>query len=153
MTPPIVDDIAPDFSASDQNGTIHKLTDYTGRWVLLYFYPKDDTPGCTKEACSMRDNYAALQKNEVAVLGVSKDSTKSHTSFATKYDLPFTLLSDPEGVVIGLYGADGVILPKRVSYLIRPDGTIAKVYNPVQAATHAEDVLKDLPELQKQTEL
>jgi len=147
MTPNI-DDSAPDFSAPDQNGVVHKLSDYAERWVLLYFYPKDDTPGCTKEACSLRDEYAVLKERGVAVLGVSKDSVKSHARFVDKYDLPFTLLSDADGEIIKLYGADGITLPKRISYLIRPDGTIAKIYNPVQAATHAADVLADLPTLQ-----
>ncbi|MDO8471879.1 MAG: peroxiredoxin [bacterium] len=143
MTPQL-NELAPDFTAPDQTGQIHKLSDNHGQKVLLYFYPKDDTPGCTKEACSVRDNWQALKRAGVMVLGVSADSQQSHQRFVAKYQLPFTLLSDPDKNVINLYGDDGVTLPKRISYLIDEEGKILKIYNPVQAATHAEDVLADL---------
>lgn len=143
-----VDDIAPIFSAPDQEGIIHKLSDYVGRWVLLYFYPKDNTPGCTKEACSLRDDYNKLQERGVVVLGVSRDSSKSHIGFSAKYNLPFTLLSDTDGTATSLFGTDGSSFPKRTTFLIKPDGTIAKIYDKVRAETHAADVLADLPALQ-----
>lgn len=143
MTPQ-VGELAPNFTAPDQAGQIHKLADFRGQKVLLYFYPKDDTPGCIKEACSVRDNFQTLKDRGVMVLGVSADSQHSHQRFIAKYQLPFTLLADPEKKLIDLYGADGVTLPKRISYLIDEEGKIIKIYNPVQAATHAEDVLNDI---------
>ena len=97
-------DIAPNFSLPDQDGEIHKLSDYKGQYVVLYFYPKDDTAGCTKEACSFRDDFSAYKKKWVVILGVSADDKASHKKFAGKYNLPFTLLSDPERKVIEKYG-------------------------------------------------
>lgn len=144
MTTPQINDLAPDFTAPDQGGQIHKLSDFRGQKVLLYFYPKDDTPGCIKEACNFRDNFKRLQERGVVVLGVSADSSASHQRFIDRYRLPFTLLADFEKKIINLYGADGVTLPKRISYLIDEEGKIVKIYNPVRAATHAEDVLADL---------
>jgi len=134
---------APDFESPDQNGKMHKLSDYVGKWVLLYFYPKDFTPGCVKEACTLRDNYEELTKHLV-VLGVSKDSVNSHKKFEEKYELPFTLLSDQKKVAIDLYGADGLIFMKRVSFLIDPEGIVRKIYNNVIPLDHAEEVLKDV---------
>src|SRR3990167_8144531 len=99
-------DMAPVFSLPDQNGKTHNLSDYKGKWVLLYFYPKDDTPGCTKEACGIRDSFGQLS-TMAEVVGISRDSVKSHKKFADKYGLPFTLLSDPEAKVIKAYGAWG----------------------------------------------
>jgi peroxiredoxin Q/BCP len=133
---------APDFFAADQNGKIHQLGDYFGQWVLLYFYPKDNTPGCTLEACAMRDSYAEFEKIYAVVLGVSKDSVSSHTGFSAKYSLPFPLLSDPEKKIITAYQANG-----RVSYLIDPKGKIAKAYDKVKPAEHAAQVLSDLQQL------
>ena len=101
---PTKGDNAPDFSLADQNGAVHTLKQYAGKWVVLYFYPKDDTPGCTKEACSFRDNLGAVTKKGAVILGVSGDSTASHRKFADKYDLPFPLLSDPDKAVINAYG-------------------------------------------------
>src|SRR5512142_574142 len=98
---------APDFTLPDQEGKTHSLSDYAGEWVLLYFYPKDDTPGCTAEACGIRDNYDAYGDAEVTVLGVSTDSVKSHAKFVTKYALPFTLLADEEKKVVAAYGVWG----------------------------------------------
>ena len=127
---------APEFSLPDQDGKEHKLGDYQGQFVVLYFYPKDDTPGCTKEACSFRDDYATLMRAKVAVLGVSADSIKSHKKFAEKYALPFTLLADEEKKVVELYGVWrkkkfmgreylGIV---RTTFLIDPDGEIARIY-------------------------
>ena len=136
-------DSAPAFSASDQSGSIHALHDYFGRWLLLYFYPKDDTPGCTKEACGFRDHYAHLSK-QIAIFGVSKDDAASHKLFAEKFALPFPLLADSDRVIITAYGADGVFFPKRVSFLIDPHGTIAKIYDTIDCDSHAEEVHRDI---------
>ncbi|OGJ59517.1 peroxiredoxin [Candidatus Peribacteria bacterium RIFCSPHIGHO2_01_FULL_55_13] len=138
-----VGDSAPAFTAPDQSGKIHSLQEYAGRFVLLYFYPKDDTPGCTTEACGFRDHFDELSKKAV-ILGVSKDDAESHARFAEKYDLPFPLLADPDKAIIAAYGADGVIYPKRVSFLIAPDGTIKKIYDKVACEEHAEEVLRDI---------
>jgi thioredoxin-dependent peroxiredoxin len=138
---------APDFSAPDQDGNIRSLSDYKGKWLLLYFYPKDNTPGCTAEACAIRDNLMGFERIGAKVLGVSKDSVKSHSGFASKYDLPFPLLSDADKRIIKAYGADGMF--SRVSYLIGPDGTIAKAYEKVKPAEHAEQVISDLTTLSK----
>ena len=143
---------APDFSLPDQNGKIHKLSDYRGKWVFLYFYPKDDTTGCTKEACAIRDNISGFGKMKTVVLGISVDSVKSHEKFAGKYKLPFTLLSDEKKEVVKKYGAwgkkkfmgreyDGTF---RISFLIDPKGRIAKTYDKVKPETHAGEVLLDL---------
>lgn len=121
---------------------MHALSDYSGRWLLLYFYPKDDTPGCTIEACGFRDLHHDFASS-VAILGVSKDSAESHKRFAEKYALPFPLLADPGSVMIRSYGADGINFPKRVSFLIDPQGTIAKIYALFDCNTHAQEVLQD----------
>lgn len=146
---------APDFSLSDEAGQKHTLAQYSGQWVLLYFYPKDDTPGCTKEACALRDNLPAFKKLSCVVLGVSVDSEKSHAKFVKKYDLPFTLLADADKTVVEAYGVWGkkkfmgleYIGTKRVSFLIDPQGKIAKVYEKVKPATHADEVLADLAKM------
>ncbi len=146
---------APQFNLSDQEGKIHSLADYKGKWVLVYFYPKDDTPGCTKEACSIRDAWPDFRKLKCVVLGVSADSAKSHDNFAKKYKLPFTLLADENKEVIKAYGAwqkkkfmgKEYMGVKRMSYLIDPEGKIAKIYPDVKAAEHAQEVLKDLESL------
>lgn len=141
-----------DFSLPDQNGKIHKLSDYKGHWVVLYFYPKDDTPGCTKEACNFRDSYRQLTKLGVQILGVSKDSVKSHKKFAEKYDLNFPILSDETKEVIKKYKAWGVkkfmgrefegIL--RTTYLINPQGKIEKIYEKVNPLIHSGEILEYL---------
>lgn len=140
-------DRAPDFRAPDQEGKIHELDEYAGQWLLIYFYPKDDTPGCTTQACGLRDNFAMLQKL-VRVVGVSADSIVSHKKFATKYHLPFTLLADPQKEIITAYGTDGLIFAKRTSFLINPEGKIAKVYEKVNPELHASEIISDLRRLQ-----
>jgi len=142
---------APDFSLPDQNGAPHTLAQYRGQWVLLYFYPKDDTPGCTAEACGFRDAFTEVRKAGCVVLGVSADTPESHGKFAAKHKLPFALLADPARTTIAAYGAarGGLLdaLAKRISYLIDPEGNVAKAYPSVSAATHAHDVLGDLDRL------
>ena len=138
---------APGFSSVDQGGNKIKLSDFLGKWVLLYFYPKDNTPGCTKEACALRDTHKEFTKLNAVVLGVSKDSEKSNTSFIEKFGLPFTLISDKDQKIIKKYGADGIMMPKRVSFLINPEGIVRKIYSKVKPETHASEVIKDLKEL------
>lgn len=148
---------APAFSLPDQDGKIHKLSDYAGQWVLLYFYPKDDTPGCTTEACGIRDNYDAYKKAKIVVLGASVDPVKKHAKFVEKYDLPFTLLSDEEKTLVEKYGvwAKKKFMGReymgtlRHSFLIDPSGKIAKVYDDVKPAAHATQVLADVAAMKK----
>lgn len=118
-------------------------TDYSGKWVLLYFYPKDFTSGCTTEACSFRDHFSELSQ-KLTVIGVSADSADSHTKFKDQYQLPFELIADPDRQLIKAYGADGLILAKRTSFLINPTGKIAKIYPQVDPSTHASQILADL---------
>ncbi|GAA5336808.1 thioredoxin-dependent thiol peroxidase [Thermus antranikianii] len=143
---------APDFALPDQDGRIHRLSDYRGKWVVLYFYPKDDTPGCTKEACGFRDRMGDLQELGAVVLGVSADDVQSHKRFAEKYGLNFPLLADPEREVILAYGAwgkknlygkeyEGVL---RQTFLIDPEGRIAQVWRKVSPEDHAEEVAEAL---------
>jgi peroxiredoxin Q/BCP len=134
---------APNFELQDQDGNLHKLSNYIGNWILLYFYPRDNTPGCTKEACSFRDNYSII-KNKLTILGVSSDSVKSHKKFSEKHSLPFTLLSDNKKGVIRKYGTDGLVFAKRTSFLINPKGIIKKIYEKVDPTTHIEEIMKDL---------
>jgi len=148
-------DIAPAFSAPDQNGETHSLDQYKGQWVLLYFYPKDDTQGCTAEACTMRDNIVKMKDWKVTVIGVSTDDVDSHRKFADKYDLSFTLLADTEKKIVNAYGvwAEKSIYGKkymgtlRNSFLIDPEGKIAKTYEDVKPEKHAKDVLRDMAAL------
>lgn len=147
-----VNTAAPDFELPDQNDMMHKLSDYRGKWVLLYFYPKDDTPGCTKEACSLRDNFPNFKKSKAVILGISIDSVTSHKKFAEKYNLPFTLLADTEKKVVQLYGVWGekkflgksYFGTRRMSFLISPEGKISKIYSIVKPPLHADEVLADL---------
>lgn len=143
---------APLFTLPDQNGEDQSLAAYLGEWVILYFYPKDDTPGCTKEACSFRDGYATLKKEGITVFGISADSVKSHRKFAEKFSLPFPLLSDDEKKVVERYGVfgkkkfmgreyEGIF---RTTFLIDPNGVIAKVYEDVKPDDHANIILADL---------
>ena len=143
---------AKDFKLPDQNGKNHSLSQYKGKWVVLYFYPKDDTPGCTKEACNFRDSFRELIKLGVVILGVSKDSISSHKKFSEKYHLNFPILSDEDKKIIKIYIAWGkkTIFGKsfegtlRISYLIDPKGEIVKVYKNVNPSIHAEQIIKDL---------
>ena len=148
-------DPAPDFALPDQAGKGHRLSDYRGRWVLLYFYPKDDTPGCTTEACGLRDHFAKFGKRKVQIFGISADSVASHAKFAGKFKLPFPLLADEQKSVVRGYGVwgkkrfmgreyEGI---HRLSFLIDPKGKIARVYPKVKPEGHAEEVLRDLEAL------
>jgi peroxiredoxin Q/BCP len=148
---------AKDFELPDQKGATHKLSDYKGKWVVLYFYPKDNTPGCTKEACSFRDSFTKLQALGVQVLGVSKDSVSSHKKFAEKYNLNFPILSDESTKVIKIYNAwgekkfmgrtfEGTL---RTTYLINPKGKIEKVYKNVNPLNHASQIISDLEKIGK----
>lgn len=139
-----VGDRAPAFRLLDQHSKPHELASYLGAYVVVYFYPKDDTPGCTKEACMIRDIYQDFKTVGVTVIGISKDSPESHKKFAEKYELPFILLSDPEKKTIADYHAKGGMFTKRVSYLIDPEGVIVKVYPKVDPASHAGEILKDI---------
>lgn len=143
-----IGDKAPLFSAPDQDNKEISLQDFVGKWLVLYFYPKDDTPGCTTEACTIRDNFPALQKL-AQVVGVSADSVTSHKQFAQKYHLPFSLLADPEKNIITEYGAKGAIFNKRMTFIIDPKGIIAKIYPEVNPTQHAEEIIRDLQTLTK----
>lgn len=141
---------APNFAAPDQHAEQHQLSDYKGRWVLLYFYPKDDTPGCTKEAQAFRDAFQKFIHKNLVVLGVSADSVSSHKRFAAKYHLPFSLLSDQDRRIIQEYGAAGSAgQVKRVSLLINHRGIIAKIYPTVKPEKHAAQILHDYLQLNK----
>lgn len=134
---------APDFNLVDQNNKYHSLADYRGKWVVIYFYPRDNSPGCTTEAKNFRDNINKFIGLNTEVIGISPDSPLSHKKFADQYSLPITLLSDPTKAVIRKYHAAGIIT-KRISYLIDPDGIIKRVYTSVTPAKHAEEILSDL---------
>ncbi|MBN9397698.1 peroxiredoxin [Candidatus Saccharibacteria bacterium 47-87] len=144
---------APHFSLPDSNGVVHSLSDYKGKWVVLYFYPKDDTPGCTVEACSLRDARDTLAELGAEIIGVSKDDPSSHEKFKAKHSLNFTLLTDANGEVIGSYGAWG---PKmfgkegilRKTFIIDPAGRVVKVYGRVTPMGHGEAVVEELKKLQ-----
>ncbi len=140
--------IAPAFTLLDQNKESHTLADYAGQWVLVYFYPMDDTPGCTTEACTIAEVYGDFKNLSVKVFGISKDSADSHKAFAEKYNLPFTLLSDEGGETIEAYGATDAPYNKRISYLLTPNGTIARAYADVDPANHALELLADIKLLQ-----
>lgn len=147
---------APDFELLDEMETPRKLADYRGNPLVLYFYPKDDTPGCTKEACNFRDDYSAYQEAGVEILGVSPDTPKSHTKFKQKFGLPFPLLADTEKEVLNTYGVwgkkksfgreyDGVL---RTTYVIDSEGKIANVFENVRPADHSEQVLTAIKNMQ-----
>lgn len=146
---------APAFSLRDQLGAEHSLTHFEGAWVLVYFYPEDDTPGCTTEACAFRDVYGELQAASVAILGISPDTVERHRAFAEKYALPFILLADPAKEVLKQYGAWGTKMAYgkeyegvlRSSVLIDPRGNVAKVYPRAIPETHAAQVLEDVKAL------
>lgn len=154
---PQVGEKAPDFNAIDQDGKKISLKQFKGKTVVLYFYPKDNTPGCTKEACSLRDRNTTFKKKDVVILGVSKDSEKSHQSFIEKYDLPFTLLADIDKKIQMVYGVwqeknmygKKVMGTVRTTFIIGPDQKIAYVFNKVDCPNHAEEILEKLEETGK----
>lgn len=140
---------APDFNLPDQNGKTHRLSDYRGKWLALYFYVKDDTPGCTEQACKFRDDIGELDDLGTEVVGVSVDDTASHANFARKYNLPFPLLADSKGETAARYGSlrsDGS-LAKRNTFLIDPQGRIAKVYLSANTSRNSAEVIEDLKKL------
>ena len=148
---PEIGEAAPDFRLQDQDGKWHSLEQYRGKWVALYFYPKDDTPGCTKEACAFRDNIFAFDEIGATIIGVSLDDTASHKEFAEKYSLPFTILSDADGSTAEAYGVLKTMgtfrFAERQSFIIDPDGTVRKHYPKVDAEKHSEEVLADLKQI------
>jgi len=150
---PAVGTLAPDFALPDQHGKLHSLSEWRGKWVVLYFYPKDDTPGCTTEACTFRDDLEQLAALEAQVVGISVDSSASHKAFAEKYHLPFPLLADAKAEVATNYGAmsDWLVmkLAKRYTFLINPQGKIAKVYLSVDTSRHSAEILNDLRRLRQ----
>jgi len=148
-------DKAPHFTVPDQNGNNISLSDYNEKWIILYFYPKDMTPGCTTEACNFRDEYSVFQQKDIVVLGVSKDSVTRHKKFEGKHDLPFPLLSDENGSICedfgvwqekSLYGKKymGIV---RATFIINPESVIAKVYPKVKVKEHVAEILADLGNL------
>jgi peroxiredoxin Q/BCP len=144
---------APTFMLPDSQGNQVSLNDYKGKWAVLYFYPKDDTPGCTKEACQFRDDFKNLEALGAKVIGISIDDSFSHQKFAEKYNLPFPLLSDASGEVADRYGALNnflvIKLAKRYTYLINPQGKIAKIYLSVDTSKHSQEIIDDLKKLKE----
>lgn len=151
MKPPYA---APDFTLPDVSGNSHSLGDYKGKWIVLYFYPKDDTPGCTTQACSLRDARDTLAEMGAEIIGISKDDANSHEKFKAKYSLNFTLLTDLKGEVIEKYGAwgkkmygrEGIL---RKTFIINPEGQVMKVYGRVTPMGHGEQVIDELKKLQE----
>ena len=135
--------LAPDFTLFDQDGTPHTLSLYKGKKVVIYFYPKDDTPGCTKEACSIRDSYDDFTNQDIEVFGISYDNSKTHQQFIQKYKLPFNLLSDSDKSVSQLFGTKGAFFPVRKTFLIDEYGKIVKIYDQVSVLDHGNDILRD----------
>jgi peroxiredoxin Q/BCP len=143
---------APDFSGPTQYGTPLRLSDYHGQWVALFFYPEDDSPGCTKQACNLRDGSRELADAGVKVVGISDDDAESHADFAEKYDLPFPLIADPDREILSLYGVYGersmygntFMGTKRTTYLIDPDGIIRHVFKAPKTKEHTEEILRKL---------
>lgn len=141
---------APEFDLKDSEGKNHKLADYAGQTIVIYFYPKDDTPGCTKEACSFRDSYQDFRDAGIEVIGISPDTEKSHLKFRRKYDLPFVLLADPDHAVCELYGVWGVKKNYgreyegvfRTTFIIDPQGMVKRVFKNVKPSDHSQEVLK-----------
>lgn len=142
---------APEFELPDQDGQLHALEDYRDSWVVLYFYPKDETPGCTTEACEFRDDIFAYRQLNAQILGVSLDDVDSHRKFAENHGLPFPLLADTDGGTAEAYGVKtkmfGMTVAKRQTFIIDPDGKLAKHYAKVKPATHSQEVLTDLEKL------
>ncbi|HUX30422.1 MAG TPA: peroxiredoxin [Thiobacillus sp.] len=144
---------APGFALPDQNGQTHRLGDYAGRWLVLYFYPRDDTPGCTREACRFRDDIGILRELDAAVIGISVDDIRSHANFAHKYQLPFPLLSDPDGQTAAAYDSllnlGVVCFACRRTFIIAPDGRIAACFDKIDPAGHVQEVARTLRALQR----
>jgi peroxiredoxin Q/BCP len=142
---------APEFELPDQDGQLRSLEDYRDQWVVLYFYPKDETPGCTTEACEFRDNIFKFADLQAQILGVSLDDIESHKAFAENHGLPFPLLADTDGIISSAYGVKtrmfGMTVAKRQTFIIGPDGTIAKHYEKVKPDEHSAEVLADLKTL------
>ena len=155
MAAPIlkIGDDAPSFTLPDSQGNQISLSDFKGKWIVLYFYPKDDTPGCTTEACHFRDDFKLLESLGAKVIGMSIDDSFSHKKFAEKYNLPFPLLSDASGEVASRYGALNnflvIKLAKRYTYLINPQGKIAKIYLSVDTSKHSQEIIEDLKKLKE----
>ena len=147
-----VGDDAPSFTLNDSQGRTHYLSDYTGHYLVLYFYPKDDTPGCTKEACQFRDDIGKLDKLNAKVVGISEDDSISHAKFLIKYHLPFTLLSDQDGKIADSYHALTnfyfIKIAKRYTFLISPSGKISKIYTNVDTSKHSQQIIDDLKLIQ-----
>jgi thioredoxin-dependent peroxiredoxin len=143
---------APEFTLTDSKGGVHRLSDYRGETIVLYFYPKDDTPGCTKEACSFRDSYQDFCEAGVEVIGISPDSEKSHSKFIDKYELPFTLLSDPDHQVCEAFGVWGIKKSfgreyegvYRTTFVIGSEGKIKRVFENVKPSDHSQEVLEEV---------
>jgi thioredoxin-dependent peroxiredoxin len=153
-TTPTLGAPAPEFKLQDQNGKWHQLKDYRGKWVALYFYPKDQAPGCTEEACGFRDSVAGFREAGVVILGISVDDVESHSKFADKHQLPFTLLADVNKETVRQYGVlktyiGGMQLARRETFLVDPQGRIVKRYVDVEPKGHSQQVLNDIRELQK----
>lgn len=156
---PKVAEKAPDFHLKNQSGEDKRLSDYKGNYLLIYFYPKDDTPGCTKEACSIRDNLPEFQKLDFQVVGISADTLKSHQKFADKFKLNFDILADEEKKVVTSYGVWGkkkfmgkeYMGISRKSFLIDPNSKIVKIYDKIKPALHAQEVLEDLKKIKQAT--
>jgi peroxiredoxin Q/BCP len=148
---PKVGEAAPDFELPDQNGVKHTLQEYAGKWLVLYFYPKDDTPGCTQEACAFRDDLHKLAALGAQVVGISVDDSNSHAEFAKKYHLPFPLLADQSAEVAARYGALRNLgffkIARRYTFLIDPQGKLAKVYLKVETSRHSKEIIEDLKQL------
>ncbi len=143
-------DLAPEFKLQDQDGNWHHLADYKGKKLVLYFYPRDNTPGCTKEACNFRDNIASFNRGNTVVIGVSADSISSHAKFHKKYELPFTLLADPEHSMLEAYGVwqEKTFMGKkhmgivRTTFILDEDGKILEIYKKVKPEVHAQEIIK-----------
>jgi peroxiredoxin Q/BCP len=148
----LINSKAPEFNLKDAGGNTISLDYFKGRWLVIFFYPKDDTPGCTKEACNFRDNYSGIQSLGAHVIGISLDKTTSHQKFKEKYQLPFMLLSDPQGKVAKKYGAlfkfMFIKFSKRHSFIIDPQGLIRKEYRSVNPTSHSIQIIEDLKALQ-----
>ncbi len=142
---------APGFELPDQTGKIHTLEQYQGQWVVLYFYPKNDTPGCTTQACEFRDNIFAFRRLNATILGVSFDDVDSHKEFADEYNLPFAILADTDGQAVDAYGVRGgfglMDIAKRQTFIISPDGKVAKHYEKVRPDEHSAEVIAELERL------